>query len=662
MSVRYTARMQFGPHEDSDTIRDEILAVCREGQIDEVMFFAFAEEQNDGHDALERLGHWMAAIRPWKQALEAEGIEVSLNPWHTVLHCDRARTLKPDQPWQPMMDWRGGEASAVVCPLDPGWRAYYAEAMRLFAAERFRVVWVDDDIRYRNHEPLDWGGCWCPLHIAEFNKRAGESASREEVVRALTQPGEPHPWRRIWLDMWDELHCELVASWRDIVEAEGCALGLMSSGLEAHAVEGRRWHRWWEALAGEKQNVHRPHFWGYSDGLQDALVYGIAQMQQNRSVQPDSVESVPEIECFPYGPWNKSFRQTMAQMMLAQVFGSDRLAVSLYDFMGNLPSDEPGRAEFLARVKPALDWIGEQFPKSMTSVGVGVPWHEDMSRRTHTNRADDWWGLTVETQGWDRWLGPLGFAFAKSVQPEVNALAGAMPWAFDDEEIRGFLAGGLLLDGPAAAALVERGLGAHIGLGGARFITQEDVLYSTEESVDGEFGLRPRAQMSLNAEKPYKNRLLQGELLESARMISALRSPVQERVGHGAFVFDNSLGGRVAVMPWDATAGTNLCTQRRAQLDKVIAWLARGVSTGAVDGGAWLVPQFMSDGDTWRGVVWNGSPDARCAFEVRPPKGMPAIQQAVLCAADGRRVEGSVAGGRVTLPEPMHQWECVILL
>ena len=557
MAVRYTARMQFRPDLPADTVRAELLDVCNAGLIDEVMFFAFAEEQNDGHDPLDRIQLWMDSIRPLKDALRAIGVESSLNPWHSILHTDRGRRFKPDQRWQPLVDWRGREASAMVCPLDPAWRAYYAQAMRLFAAEHFRVVWIDDDIRYHNHAPLDWGGCWCPLHIAEFNRRASADATRDDAVRHILQPGEPHPWRAIWFDLWDELHTDLLASWRDILEAEGTRMGLMSSSLEAHAMEGRRWNRWWDAIAKDHPPVHRPHFWGYSEGQGPVLLYGISQMQQHRAIRPRHVESDPEIEGFPYGPWNKSFRYTLAQMALAQVFGSDRLAISMFDFMGNLPSDEPERAEFLARVKPLLAWLGDQFPASCEAHGVGVPWNPDMSRDVHTSGALNWRQLEVGTRGWDQWLGAFGFAFQKTPHPTLNALAGAMPWGYSDQTLRGWLAEGVLLDGPAAAVLVERGMGNLIGMSNIRHITQDEILYSMEESIDGAFGLRAGAQMSLNAEKPYAERLVQGDLASGVRPISVLRDPVQRAVGHGVYLFENALGGRVAVAPWNAGAGTN---------------------------------------------------------------------------------------------------------
>ena len=187
--------MQFGPHEDPREITRELDRLVREAPVDEIALFCFAEEQNDGHDPLERIGQWIDRSRPYREALWRAGVQVSLNPWHSMLHCDRGRSLKPGQDWQRMVDPAGNEARAVVCPLDPAWQQYYRDVLRLFAREGFRVVWIDDDIRYHNHGPLEWGGCFCPLHVAAFNRRNGTNASREEIVRACLASGPPHPWR-----------------------------------------------------------------------------------------------------------------------------------------------------------------------------------------------------------------------------------------------------------------------------------------------------------------------------------------------------------------------------------------------------------------------------------------------------------------------------------
>ena len=350
---------------------------------------------------------------------------------------------------------------------------------------------------------------------------------------------------------------------------------------------------------------------------------------------------------------------------MAQVFGSTRQCVSLYDFMGNLPGDDPVRAEFLGRVKPYLSWLGDQFPSRLRAAGIGTPWHEEMSRRVHTTAGKNWDELVVPTRGWDLWLCAAGYSFQKEPSECVNALSGAMGWIFSDQELQGLLSKGLLLDGAAAAILIERGLGELVGLRNARFITQAEVLYSMEETTDAEFGLRSGARLAINL-GAYRDRLLQGDPAPGARVVSILKNPRHEPVGHGVYVFENSLGGRVGVVPWTALWSGRpmelmLSVQRYAQLQKILAWLGRGGTCGHVTGGAWLTPQFMTDGQLWRGIVWNVNPDAAHELVVHPPSGMGAVTRAVHGDVDGERHGVKVVNNRLTFKKPLHQWETVVL-
>ena len=194
--------------------------------------------------------------------------------------------------------------------------------------------------------------------------------------------------------------------------AGGTQMGLMSSSMEAHAAEGRRWEEWWATFGGGvadgRRPVHRPHFWAYGDATGPMLIHGIAALDQNRSIQPETLETGPEIENFYYGRWNKSFRQTFAQMAVAHILGSTNLNISMYDFMGNRPDDEPERAVFLKQVRPNLDWLADRFPMTMQSVGVGVPWSQDMGRTIHTERGESWFELHCPSRGWAYWLGAAG--------------------------------------------------------------------------------------------------------------------------------------------------------------------------------------------------------------------------------------------------------------
>ena len=657
----FTLRMQFGPHQDPEDIKKQLLDLVKQAPVDEIMFFFFAEEQNDGHDTHERVRQWIERSRPYRQALAEAGVKSSLNPWHTLLHYDGGRKRKPGQNWQVLVDQHGRAAETMVCPLDRDWQAYFAQTLEWYAQEGFRVIWIDDDIRFHNHAPLEWGGCFCPLHVAEFNRRAGTQATREAIVAACTAPGEPHPWRAIWMDMWQETLLAVISRWRDIAQAHGVRLGLMSSLPEQHGAEGRCWAEWWEAFGGSEAAAHRPHFWGYGQSSSASLARAIALLDQNRLVQPDGLESGPEIENFPYGAWNKPFRQVGAQMALAHILGSTNLNISLYDFMGNRVDDEPERIAFLRRWRPICDWLADNFPMTLRPVGVGLPWSEEMGRKMHTDGSGKWPSLICPTRGWANWLGAAGHAFSMRPSPVINALSGPMVWCFSDEELRGWLGKSVLLDGIAASILVERGLGEWIGIRGGRLITQQDTLYSFEHCLDGDFALRAGAEISLNRHL-YAERLFQGELLPGARVVSDLRGPTQDIVGQGLFVYQNKLGGRIAVAPWSADTEIRMNIQRAAQLSKTLAWLDPSGAHGAVSGGAWLVPQFLSDGRNWRGVIWNANVDEVSEIIVQAPAGMPPISAATQVNARGERRSVRVEGNKLHLAQSLRQWEFIVLL
>ena len=101
--------------------------------------------------------------------------------------------------------------------------------------------------------------------------------------------------------------------------------------------------------------------------------------------------------------------------------------------------------------------------------------------------------------------------------------------------------------------------------------------------------------------------------------------------------------------------------QRAAQLTKTLAWLDPTNSYGWVEGGPWLVPQFLRDADAWRCVVWNASPDEAEDITVHWPAGMPPPTHAVQLTARGERLAARVEGQRAILARPLGQWECVVL-
>ena len=78
----------------------------------------------------------------------------------------------------PYMEMRGVNGKNVT--------EYFKKVMALYAvAEPYRV-WVDDDLRARNHKPVEYG-CFCDDCLAKFNEKYGYSFTREELVKAINR-------------------------------------------------------------------------------------------------------------------------------------------------------------------------------------------------------------------------------------------------------------------------------------------------------------------------------------------------------------------------------------------------------------------------------------------------------------------------------------------
>lgn len=81
-------------------------------------------------------------------------------------------------PFQKCINLNDGEAVARCCPYDEGVRDHFREVMKTLTRHNPETIMIDDDIRLLTHFGK---GCACPLHMAEFNKRAGTNITRQEL-------------------------------------------------------------------------------------------------------------------------------------------------------------------------------------------------------------------------------------------------------------------------------------------------------------------------------------------------------------------------------------------------------------------------------------------------------------------------------------------------
>jgi len=496
----------------------------------------------------------------------------------------------------------------------PNWQAYIVRMYGGLAEPGFRVVWVEDDLRYHNHAPLDWGGDFSQPMVARFARKVGRDVSRDEVVKSILRPGPPHEWRSVWLETWRETQLEVAQRIRDAVRdtAPDTCIGVMTSHPSNHSIEGRDWSCFFSAFAGERGLVaHRPHFAGYQDGTRADFARSSFLLDVQKGIRPSSLrfEVAPEIENFPMSPFSKSNAVTWGQMALAQIHGADAQLLDLFSFTGLRIKDEPWVGGLLDMIRPGLDALAEMFPPHLQTRGVGVLWREDAALHARTSRGESMSELYVPLTPAAEILQSLGIA-VQAREGDVNCLWGQVCWAYDDDELTRILSGRVWLDAESVCILQQRGFGALLPVEHGHWWSRGDMNYSMEHPEQDVTGLHRDIWLSVN----QMARVAYQTPKDGAVEWTSLRDARGSRIGCGMALWDNRLGGRVAACAWPLATdpyGYTLSPHRQVLVQQLISTLASGVvhTPTLVTGAAYAFPIDLCDANTRRVVIFNGSLD-----------------------------------------------------
>jgi hypothetical protein len=607
----YHLRFQIIPGANVKRDANTLAALCVKHKIEEVVLFFAAEEWNNGLLSKTEEDAWFKTVKDAKEILENSGIEVSLNPWMTSLHCDRGRKFPEGRKFQPMVSPSGKVSRACASFADPEWRKYLYGLYGRFASLGFRVLWVEDDFRYHNHAPLDWGGGFEPSILKRFSRKIGRTVSRKELTGAILKPGRPHPWRSLWMETWREIKLEVAKGLAEAVSSnapESSKIGIMSSGPAVHSAEGRDWGKLFGAFMIDGKVAHRPHFQWYSDTRGPDIVYSFCMLDIQKDLRPDNCEVAPEIENSPFTSWNKSDSLSWAHMSVAQFFGSDALLLDVFPFSGNPADSEPEIWNMLDRSQPALKWIGKRFTKDLRTQGVGIPWRQNAQELIRTEKGKSLNELhepdcTAHSSA--DFLMRYGIAVSLRRQ-ESNAVFGRLAWIFSDDELRELLSGGLLLDAASAEILCQRGFGKDIGVDFLGMADREDDSFSLEKVACNECGVEKGLYFNFN------KLLKAGRLrpLRGAREWTEILRPDRSKFGSGIVTFENKLGGRIATLASSDPGSVPKCGQRQLMIQSAVRFCAGGYKIATVNGGPYLIMEEFAGAGRRLFTIFNASPDS----------------------------------------------------
>lgn len=468
----YSLRVTICPDFYTEEKFRELLEFCKEAQIDDIQFFVDSEEINQGHPTEEELKPWLRMLAGFKPQVEDAGMTMSLNPWTTTLHMDRGRKLKKGQNFTTMTDRNGTQAKAVACPLDSNFQKYIKKTYGMYAELGFNTIWVEDDFRLHNHTPLEWGGCFCDLHMKKFSAKAKKELDRTEFADGVVCEGEPHPYRKIWLDSARYTMNSLASVIGEAVheKAPQTRIGLMSSVPEVHCIEGRDWKQIFANLSGDTRPLNRPHLPAYGEGA--ARQYAIDFQKISRlsaAITGEIAQLWPELDNLPHTTFSKSHRFARLEMESTLALGAEGITINIFDMIGNGISPRQKNEKMLKEIKPYLQGVRNLDYKGSQERGVCVMYSDKSSYTVHANGKKNMDAIQPCETFWAEYLGVFGIAYRycddSAVKGEIVAVSGQYFRNLTKRQIETlFYNNIILLEGEAAETLYDMGLGHLAGI------------------------------------------------------------------------------------------------------------------------------------------------------------------------------------------------------
>lgn len=600
--------------------------------VDEVLFFSdcihapLPLEEHLGR--MERLRGAMAAVR-------AElGVRAGVNVLSTMGHRDEDPPSRLTEPWAKLTDRNGVECRSCYCPSDPRFLDYAAAVYAAAARSGPDVVWVDDDLRMANHQPTRWP-CFCARCLKSFGTRIGRAVTREDLVALFNAPSPA--WRET-RGRWIEFNRERLDLLLRVIEgavhgvAPALPMGLMTGEF---FWDGGGYAERVRLLAGasKAEVLWRPGGGFWNDVAPMAMVAkGHAIGRQIAALPPEVRGVQAEIENIPYQRLSKSVHMTLVECAVDMAVGCVGIQHNVLPYRRQ-PLDE--HRPFLSgtrEARPFLEALRRVFGRS-PAAGVWPAWKEDLY--VASGGTLDWFGAPDAASALRKQyvLSEIGLPLCYDRGgARAVTMGGPLASLFTDEELTALLRGGLYLDAEAWQEVAGRGLGHLTGVDSVAEVQRDVLERMTAHPLNGVgAGITRDCRPGFFAEPGEVSRCLTPS--DGAQVLARIENYHGEDYGAAMTVFENRLGGRVAVSGYFPWTGVHSLA-KSVQLKALFLWLSRDTLPCVVESYARVVIWARALPDGRRAFfLLNASHDAARDVTVRLA-GSPA--RFVLMSMDGR--------------------------
>jgi hypothetical protein len=587
--LRYLIRTETAKQQTED-----LIANCHQNHIRHVILFSDNQwDMGWNLPTLEEARARVEVLRPVVQRLRSVGLHTSINMFDEIGHSEHGRDERQRFSWQFMVGDDGAESHCCPCPIDPKWKSYVGELFGLFARLEPEIIYIDDDFRYHNHAPVDWG-CFCPLHLAEMARRTGKHLSREELAeRILTAEPQPTEERTQWFKLCGDSMVEAARIMAEAVKEASpkTHMGLMCSDPDVHAAEGRRWLDMVDALSvSGLQPALRPGTGTYADFFYPDVARDLSVLRKLQLLLGSKMRFTPELENYPSTRFSKSVRLTRLHIALSMMLASPDITLDIHNIVETRFDIDAAVDAMLRDSFGYFSGVATWAAECGKERGLQVLWDDrfPMHRKVNGNRMID----LPAPRCWEGVMDLLGFA--TTFHPdEVKLASQSYLEERSDEEIRNVLHGKVLMDGDAATLLIKRGFGQEIGLKSCEPVAAANYEEMTNRDFAGRFLNRDETTV-----EAYQYHLYP---VEQAIVVSEMFGPARSFSVPGMTLFENASGGRIGVIPQSGSRGDLYSVlfrgwKRQEVLKKMLEWINKGPLPLFVEDAPNVCP-FRRDGE-----------------------------------------------------------------
>ena len=413
----------------------------------------------EGYPAMSKAERMIESYRLFKAELAGTGVQLGVLIQSILGHWPRVD--KDEEPWTRSSNIDG--KFTRYCTLDPNFRKYIFDVAAMLAREKPVFILGDDDIR---SFALAAPECFCERHTAKFNAMTGNNFTPDEYRRAVKESVVGDKVFTAWETLRQAISMDTVTLIREGIDSVDPTIpaGTCMPGWKIRHCRNSA-----KAIASKSQPyvmriANALYFENSAKVFPSVMVEAMALTDYHKDEIPFLLD---ESDSCPHHLFSKSSKG-MHTKLYASIFiglrGAKLWYVNTRKFGYPLHKNY---TKVLGKYHKSYDFLAGVIPQTRMT-GVVVPasryfpkWHSG-----HPELAREY--FTEEPTIGSKFLGYAGIPFQCTFdldRDEVYTLAGEKNVSrFTDDDLRKLLSGKLYVDGPAAAALCERGFEKQLGV------------------------------------------------------------------------------------------------------------------------------------------------------------------------------------------------------